>query len=42
MYYFRHGSRTYCVDATYDRGEDGFGRLLNHSKHGNLFTKKAR
>uniref|UniRef100_A0A8C1N456 [histone H4]-lysine(20) N-methyltransferase n=1 Tax=Cyprinus carpio TaxID=7962 RepID=A0A8C1N456_CYPCA len=37
MYYFRHHDKTYCVDAT--KESDRLGRLINHSKNGNLRTK---
>jgi SET domain-containing protein len=38
MYYFTwRKQQTLCVDATYDRGGDGYGRLLNHSRvHNNV------
>lgn len=41
MYYFTHKRKLMCIDATNDRGNDGYGRLINHSKEGNLFTKKV-
>nr|AAI53937.1 Setd8b protein [Danio rerio]AAI54606.1 Setd8b protein [Danio rerio] len=37
MYYFRYHDRTYCVDAT--KETERLGRLINHSKNGNLQTK---
>ncbi|XP_052447450.1 N-lysine methyltransferase KMT5A-A [Carassius gibelio] len=37
MYYFRHHDKTYCVDAT--KESERLGRLINHSKTGNLRTK---
>ncbi|XP_043096826.1 lysine methyltransferase 5Ab isoform X2 [Puntigrus tetrazona] len=37
MYYFRYHDKTYCVDATKETGR--LGRLINHSKNGNLRTK---
>ncbi|KAL7392090.1 hypothetical protein ABVT39_019483 [Epinephelus coioides] len=37
MYYFQYQSRTYCVDATEESGR--LGRLINHSKNGNLQTR---
>uniref|UniRef100_A0A8C1KAH0 [histone H4]-lysine(20) N-methyltransferase n=1 Tax=Cyprinus carpio TaxID=7962 RepID=A0A8C1KAH0_CYPCA len=37
MYYFRYHDKTYCVDAT--KETDRLGRLINHSKNGNLRTK---
>lgn len=37
MYYFTYKNRQYCVDAT--RETDRLGRLVNHSKKGNLKTK---
>ncbi|XP_007905991.1 N-lysine methyltransferase KMT5A isoform X2 [Callorhinchus milii] len=37
MYYFRHLSKTYCVDATKETAR--LGRLINHSKNGNCQTK---
>ncbi|XP_073695564.1 lysine methyltransferase 5Ab [Garra rufa] len=37
MYYFRYHDKTYCVDATKETKR--LGRLINHSKNGNLRTK---
>ncbi|XP_065201194.1 histone-lysine N-methyltransferase Set8-like [Planococcus citri] len=37
MYYFKHKNNQFCVDATKESGR--FGRLLNHSRSGNLCTK---
>ncbi|XP_053726048.1 lysine methyltransferase 5Ab [Synchiropus splendidus] len=37
MYYFQYQSKSYCVDATKESGR--LGRLINHSKAGNLQTK---
>ncbi|XP_064551150.1 histone-lysine N-methyltransferase Set8 [Drosophila montana] len=37
MYYFKHKNQQYCIDATIDTGK--FGRLINHSRNGNLMTK---
>ncbi|CAG9104333.1 unnamed protein product [Plutella xylostella] len=37
MYYFRHGDQQYCIDATAESGR--LGRLVNHSRNGNLATK---
>ncbi|CAH0758615.1 unnamed protein product [Diatraea saccharalis] len=37
MYYFRHGDQQYCIDATAESGR--LGRLVNHSRNGNLTTK---
>ncbi|KAL4711833.1 hypothetical protein ACJJTC_006002 [Scirpophaga incertulas] len=37
MYYFRHGDQQYCIDATPESGR--LGRLVNHSRNGNLVTK---
>ncbi|KAG1957746.1 lysine methyltransferase 5Ab [Pimephales promelas] len=37
MYYFRYHDKTYCVDATKETHR--LGRLINHSKNGNLQTK---
>uniref|UniRef100_A0AAY4DXN9 [histone H4]-lysine(20) N-methyltransferase n=2 Tax=Denticeps clupeoides TaxID=299321 RepID=A0AAY4DXN9_9TELE len=37
MYYFQYLGKTYCVDATMET--DRLGRLVNHSKSGNLQTK---
>ncbi|XP_053616975.1 histone-lysine N-methyltransferase Set8 [Plodia interpunctella] len=37
MYYFRHGDQQYCIDATSESGR--LGRLVNHSRNGNLLTK---
>ncbi|KAL0818265.1 hypothetical protein ABMA28_008756 [Loxostege sticticalis] len=37
MYYFRHNDQQYCIDATAESGR--LGRLLNHSRNGNLLTK---
>jgi histone-lysine N-methyltransferase SETD8 len=32
MFYFRHDGTLLCVDGTSDRGSDGVGRLINHSR----------
>lgn len=37
MYYFQHRSQQYCVDATAE--SDKLGRLVNHSRNGNLVTR---
>ncbi|XP_054279776.1 histone-lysine N-methyltransferase PR-Set7 isoform X2 [Macrosteles quadrilineatus] len=37
MYYFKHHNVQYCVDATAE--SDRLGRLVNHSRNGNLTTK---
>ncbi|XP_077353025.1 N-lysine methyltransferase KMT5A-A [Festucalex cinctus] len=37
MYYFQYLCKAYCVDAT--KETDRLGRLINHSKSGNLQTK---
>ncbi|XP_012158989.1 histone-lysine N-methyltransferase pr-set7 isoform X2 [Ceratitis capitata] len=37
MYYFKHENQQYCIDATADTGK--LGRLVNHSRNGNLVTK---
>ncbi|XP_005176064.1 histone-lysine N-methyltransferase PR-Set7 [Musca domestica] len=37
MYYFKHKNQQYCIDATEDTGK--LGRLVNHSRNGNLVTK---
>lgn len=37
MYYFKHKNQQYCIDATEDTGK--LGRLVNHSRTGNLMTK---
>ncbi|CAL8120091.1 unnamed protein product [Orchesella dallaii] len=37
MYYFQYNNQQYCVDATKEC--DRFGRLINHSRNGNLVTK---
>ncbi|XP_022188411.2 histone-lysine N-methyltransferase PR-Set7 [Nilaparvata lugens] len=37
MYYFKHNNGRYCVDATPE--SDRLGRLVNHSRFGNLMTK---
>ncbi|TRY56284.1 hypothetical protein DNTS_002301 [Danionella cerebrum] len=37
MYYFRFHDKNYCVDATMETNR--LGRLINHSKNGNLQTK---
>lgn len=37
MYFFDHGNRTYCVDATKETPH--LGRLINHSRKGNLTPK---
>jgi len=37
MYYFKYQNTQYCVDATAESGR--LGRLVNHSRSGNLITK---
>lgn len=37
MYYFKHKNSQHCIDATAETGR--LGRLLNHSRNGNLCTK---
>lgn len=37
MYYFKYRNNQYCVDATAESGR--LGRLVNHSRSGNLITK---
>uniref|UniRef100_A0A1B0GNZ4 [histone H4]-lysine(20) N-methyltransferase n=1 Tax=Phlebotomus papatasi TaxID=29031 RepID=A0A1B0GNZ4_PHLPP len=37
MYYFKHKNVQYCIDATKETGK--MGRLVNHSRNGNLITK---
>lgn len=37
MYYFKHNNQQYCIDATPE--SDRLGRLINHSRNGNLVTK---
>ncbi|XP_050677624.1 histone-lysine N-methyltransferase PR-Set7 [Leptidea sinapis] len=37
MYYFRLQDQQYCIDATAESGR--IGRLVNHSRNGNLCTK---
>ncbi|XP_046739034.1 histone-lysine N-methyltransferase PR-Set7 [Diprion similis] len=37
MYYFKHRNQQYCVDATAE--SDKFGRLVNHSRNGNLIAR---
>uniref|UniRef100_A0A7G3AKS0 [histone H4]-lysine(20) N-methyltransferase n=2 Tax=Lutzomyia longipalpis TaxID=7200 RepID=A0A7G3AKS0_LUTLO len=37
MYYFKHKNVQYCIDAT--KESDKIGRLVNHSRNGNLITK---
>ncbi|XP_021921759.1 N-lysine methyltransferase KMT5A isoform X2 [Zootermopsis nevadensis] len=37
MYYFNYRNNQYCVDATAESGR--LGRLVNHSRSGNLITK---
>ncbi|XP_059614191.1 histone-lysine N-methyltransferase PR-Set7 [Phlebotomus argentipes] len=37
MYYFKHKNVQYCIDATKETGK--MGRLVNHSRNGNLMTK---
>lgn len=37
MYYFKHRSHQYCVDATPE--SDKLGRLVNHSRNGNLIAR---
>lgn len=37
MYYFKYKNKQYCIDATQET--DRLGRLVNHSKKGNLRTR---
>lgn len=37
MYYFKYGNQQFCVDATPESTR--LGRLVNHSRNGNLLTK---
>ncbi|KAL5281533.1 SETD8 family protein [Megaselia abdita] len=37
MYYFKYNNHQYCIDATAETGT--LGRLVNHSRNGNLLTK---
>lgn len=37
MYYFKHQNVQHCIDATAESGK--LGRLVNHSRNGNLMTK---
>ncbi|XP_076253867.1 histone-lysine N-methyltransferase Set8-like [Rhynchophorus ferrugineus] len=37
MYYFKYNGIQYCIDATQETGR--LGRLVNHSRNGNLTTK---
>ncbi|EFN78739.1 Histone-lysine N-methyltransferase pr-set7, partial [Harpegnathos saltator] len=37
MYYFQHRNQQYCVDATAET--DKLGRLVNHSRNGNLVAR---
>ncbi|CAH0388815.1 unnamed protein product [Bemisia tabaci] len=37
MYYFVHSNKHYCIDATEET--DRLGRLINHSRNGNLYPK---
>lgn len=37
MYYFKHQNVQHCIDATAETGK--LGRLVNHSRNGNLMTK---
>ncbi|XP_044762948.1 N-lysine methyltransferase KMT5A isoform X2 [Coccinella septempunctata] len=37
MYYFEHNNHKYCIDATPESTR--LGRLVNHSRNGNLMTK---
>ncbi|XP_020285286.1 histone-lysine N-methyltransferase pr-set7 [Pseudomyrmex gracilis] len=37
MYYFQHRNQQYCVDATAESNK--LGRLVNHSRNGNLVTR---
>lgn len=37
MYYFKHQNIQHCIDATAESGK--LGRLVNHSRNGNLMTK---
>ncbi|XP_023247904.1 N-lysine methyltransferase KMT5A-like [Copidosoma floridanum] len=37
MYYFQHRNQQYCIDATAE--SDKLGRLVNHSRNGNLLTR---
>ncbi|XP_026473408.1 N-lysine methyltransferase KMT5A-A [Ctenocephalides felis] len=40
MYYFKHRNKQYCIDATKESGK--LGRLVNHSRNGNLLTKTVQ
>ena len=41
IYYLTHSGRTWCIDATADTMDHGYGRLINHSRlHPNLSTRK--
>ncbi|XP_063697078.1 histone-lysine N-methyltransferase Set8 [Culicoides brevitarsis] len=37
MYYFKYSEQQFCIDATEETGR--LGRLVNHSRNGNLVTK---
>ncbi|KAJ6635247.1 Histone-lysine N-methyltransferase PR-Set7 [Pseudolycoriella hygida] len=37
LFYFKHSGHNYCIDAT--KESDELGRLLNHSRNGNLKPK---
>lgn len=37
MYYFKYKEQHWCIDATAETGK--LGRLINHSRNGNLMTK---
>ncbi|KAJ8681168.1 hypothetical protein QAD02_016955 [Eretmocerus hayati] len=37
MYYFKHRDSQYCIDATEE--SDRYGRLINHSRKGNLISR---
>jgi len=42
MFFFEHGGRQHCVDATAERREYGVGRLISHSRRGpNLVPRKV-
>ncbi|KAJ8668748.1 hypothetical protein QAD02_000007 [Eretmocerus hayati] len=37
LYFFKHRDRQYCLDATEETGK--LGRLINHSRNGNLISR---
>jgi len=41
MFFFKGGQKELCVDATLpEKCFTPYGRLINHSKYGNVFTRK--